>query len=137
MLPERAGQGNLAVTALADLSVNHQLKNPLQALQQFIVGLKQQRGRALFFVESEGRRESLLQLLHKAGIHISQFADLTAFNRSADDLGGLRSCVLQGNKVFWCSNPHFLPLSVKMEPVWSKKLANADDVNAATAGSPQ
>ena len=51
-LPERAGQSNAAVTHLPELTVNHQLKNPLQALQAFIVELKQQQGRALFFVES-------------------------------------------------------------------------------------
>ena len=61
-LPQRAGSGNLAASLLPELGVNHQLKNPLQALQQFILKLKQQQGRAAFFVESEGRRESLLQL---------------------------------------------------------------------------
>lgn len=95
-LPERAGQGNALVTTLADLSVNHQLKNPLQALQQFIIQLKQQQGRALFFVESEGRRESLLQLLHKAGMRIAQFDDLTAFSASKDDLGIVIGALEQG-----------------------------------------
>jgi transcription-repair coupling factor (superfamily II helicase) len=96
ILPERAGQANLALSTLPDLSVNHQLKNPLQALQQFIVQLKQQQGRALFFVESEGRRESLLQLLHKAGMHISQFDDLDAFNLSDDDVGIVVGALEQG-----------------------------------------
>jgi transcription-repair coupling factor (superfamily II helicase) len=95
-LPERAGQANVAVTALSDLSVNHQLKNPLQALQQFILALKQQSGRALFFVESEGRRESLLQLLHKASMHIAQFDSLEAFNRSSDDVGIIVGALEQG-----------------------------------------
>jgi transcription-repair coupling factor (superfamily II helicase) len=95
-LPAKAGHGNADLATLPDLSVNHQLKNPLQALQQFILQLKQQQGRALFFVESEGRRESLLQLLHKAGIHISQFDDLHAFNQSADDLGIVVGALEQG-----------------------------------------
>ncbi|NRQ41928.1 transcription-repair coupling factor [Rheinheimera sp. YQF-2] len=95
-LPAKAGNCNADLATLPDLSVNHQLKNPLQALQQFILQLKQQQGRALFFVESEGRRESLLQLLHKAGIHISQFDDLHAFNQSADDLGIVVGALEQG-----------------------------------------
>ncbi len=35
-LPERAGQSNAAVADLPELTVNHQLKNPLEKLQQFI-----------------------------------------------------------------------------------------------------
>lgn len=95
-LPAKAGSANADAQSLPDLSVNHQLKNPLQALQQFILQLKQQTGRLLFFVESEGRRESLLQLLHKAGVHVSQFEDLTAFNQSQDDLGIVVGALEQG-----------------------------------------
>lgn len=95
-LPSRAGQANLAVSTLSDLSVNHQLKNPLQSLQQFIVELKQQHGRALFFVESEGRRESLLQLLNKAGMRIAQFDNLDSFSQSKDDVGIVVGALEQG-----------------------------------------
>ncbi|WP_215399163.1 transcription-repair coupling factor [Rheinheimera oceanensis] len=95
-LPVKAGSANAEAETLPDLSVNHQLKNPLQALQDFILLLKQQQGRLLFFVESEGRRESLLQLLHKAGVHVSQFDDLDAFNRSSDDLGIVVGALEQG-----------------------------------------
>ena len=95
-LPARSGQANATVSTLADLSVNHQLKNPLQALQQFMLSLKQQQGRALFFVESEGRRESLLQLLQKAGIRIAQYDNLAAFEQSTDDLGIIVGALEQG-----------------------------------------
>ncbi|MFT7194376.1 MAG: transcription-repair coupling factor (superfamily II helicase) [Rheinheimera aquimaris] len=95
-LPARSGQANATVSTLADLSVNHQLKNPLQALQQFMLSLKQQQGRALFFVESEGRRESLLQLLQKAGIRIAQYDNLAAFEQSKDDLGIIVGALEQG-----------------------------------------
>ena len=95
-LSTRAGSGNAAAEPLPDLSVNHQLKNPLQALQDFILQLKQQQGKLVFFVESEGRRESLLQLLHKAGVHVSQFDDLNAFSRSSDDLGIVVGALEQG-----------------------------------------
>ena len=96
LLPARSGQANATVSTLADLSVNHQLKNPLQALQQFMLSLKQQKGRALFFVESEGRRESLLQLLQKAGIRIAQYDNLAAFEQSKDDLGIIVGALEQG-----------------------------------------
>jgi transcription-repair coupling factor (superfamily II helicase) len=95
-LPAKAGSANAAAETLPDLSVNHQLKNPLQALQEFILQLKQQKGQLVFFVESEGRRESLLQLLHKAGVHVSQFDDLNAFSRSSDDLGIVVGALEQG-----------------------------------------
>ncbi|WP_240221464.1 transcription-repair coupling factor [Rheinheimera hassiensis] len=95
-LPAKAGSANAAAETLPDLSVNHQLKNPLQALQEFILQLKQQQGQLVFFVESEGRRESLLQLLHKAGVHVSQFDDLNAFSRSSDDLGIVVGALEQG-----------------------------------------
>lgn len=95
-LPAKAGYANAEAETLPDLSVNHQLKNPLQALQDFILQLKRQQGRLLFFVESEGRRESLLQLLHKAGVHVSQFDNLDAFNRSSDDLGIVVGALEQG-----------------------------------------
>lgn len=96
LLPERAGQINLAASALPTLAVNHQLKNPLQDLQQFIVNLKSQQGRAAFFVESEGRRESLLALLGKAGIRISQFVTPDAFFSSDADLGVVIGALEQG-----------------------------------------
>ncbi|MBZ9610648.1 transcription-repair coupling factor [Rheinheimera maricola] len=95
-LPDKAGSANADAQLLPDLTVNHQLKQPLQALQQYIVQLKQQQGRLVFFVESEGRRESLLQLLHKTGVHVSQFADLNAFEQSAEDLGIVVGALEQG-----------------------------------------
>ena len=96
LLPERSGSINLAASALPQLAVNHQLKNPLQDLQQFILNLKAQRGRAAFFVESEGRRESLLALLGKAGIRISQFAKPDDFFSGDADLGVVVGALEQG-----------------------------------------
>lgn len=95
-LPVKAGIANAAVTALPDLTVNHQQKNPLQLLQGFILSLKQQQGRILFFVESEGRRESLLHLLQKTGIRASQFSAVSAFMQSKEDLGIVIGALEQG-----------------------------------------
>ncbi|WP_333606923.1 transcription-repair coupling factor [Arsukibacterium sp.] len=95
-LPVKSGQANAAATLLPDLAINHQLKNPLQALQQFLVEMKQQQGRALFFVESEGRRESLLQLLHKNAIHLPQVQSFWQFEQSEHDIAIMVGALEQG-----------------------------------------
>lgn len=95
-LPERAGQSNAAVADLPELTVNHQLKNPLEKLQQFIVDIKKQQGRVLFFVESEGRRESLLQLMQRNQIRLQQFACVEEFLTDQVDLGIVIGSLEQG-----------------------------------------
>lgn len=95
-LPEKTGQQNAPVTTLPDLSINHQLSEPLQAVLNFITTLKKQQGRALFLVESEGRRESLLQLLHKSAVHIPQTSSLAAFLKQSDDLAVMVGALDQG-----------------------------------------
>ena len=57
-----SGQGfrlNLPIELLPDLSVNHKLKEPLIKLRQFYEHFS---GKIIFSVESEGRREALLDL---------------------------------------------------------------------------
>jgi transcription-repair coupling factor (superfamily II helicase) len=98
-LANKAGQANMFSQSLPDLAVNHQLKQPLQAVQQYILQLKQQKGRLLFFVESEGRRESLLQLLQKAAIRISQFASFADFYQTDSDLGIVVGALEQGSLI--------------------------------------
>ncbi|MFN6262796.1 MAG: transcription-repair coupling factor, partial [Chromatiaceae bacterium] len=75
-LPAKAGVQNAPALPLPDLTVNHQLAEPLTALRQYLTVIKQQQGRVIFLVESEGRRESLLQLLHKSGIRLNQYSDV-------------------------------------------------------------
>jgi len=77
-LPAKPGSSNAPAVALPDLNVNHQLAEPLTALREYLTTIKQQQGRAVFLVESEGRRESLLQLLSKSGIRLTQLPDLQA-----------------------------------------------------------
>ncbi|OOE52630.1 transcription-repair coupling factor [Salinivibrio kushneri] len=62
---EKAGRENLDITPLPTLTVNHQAKEPLAALRQFS---EQFDGDIIFSVESEGRREALLDLLAQAKI---------------------------------------------------------------------
>ncbi|MGC9403440.1 transcription-repair coupling factor [Vibrio genomosp. F10 str. 9ZC157] len=58
--PDKSGRSNLAVESLPDLSVQHKNKEPLAALRQFSETFQ---GKIIFSVESEGRREALLELL--------------------------------------------------------------------------
>ncbi|MCK6262807.1 transcription-repair coupling factor [Vibrio sp. ZSDE26] len=57
---KKAGRHNLAIDALPDLAAQHKNKEPLAALRQFSESFK---GKIIFSVESEGRREALLELL--------------------------------------------------------------------------
>ncbi|TKY81399.1 transcription-repair coupling factor [Pectobacterium polonicum] len=59
-LPEKAANVNLAYLPLPDLAIQHQQKSPLDALRRFI---EQFDGQVIFSVESEGRRETLQELL--------------------------------------------------------------------------
>ncbi|KFF63962.1 transcription-repair coupling factor [Pectobacterium brasiliense] len=59
-LPEKAANVNLAYLPLPELAIQHQQKSPLDALRRFI---EQFEGQLIFSVESEGRRETLQELL--------------------------------------------------------------------------
>ncbi len=57
---EKAGRTNPDVQPLPELAVQHQNKEPMAALRQFSESYT---GKIVFSVESEGRREALLELL--------------------------------------------------------------------------
>lgn len=59
---EKAGRSNPDISVLPPLAVQHQHKEPLAALRQFS---EQFKGKVIFSVESEGRREALLELLQQ------------------------------------------------------------------------
>jgi transcription-repair coupling factor (superfamily II helicase) len=61
-IEEKAGRTNAPVEALPDIAVKHQLKEPMAQIRQFT---EQFSGNIVFSVESEGRREALLELLHR------------------------------------------------------------------------
>ena len=63
-LPEKAGNYNLPVSFVPDLTINSRAKNPYAALSDFL----SQTDRVLFVAESAGRREQLLELLARADI---------------------------------------------------------------------
>ncbi|WP_070962996.1 transcription-repair coupling factor [Vibrio sonorensis] len=57
---KKAGRLNVDVSPLPNIAVAHQNKEPMAALRQFCEGFT---GKVVFSVESEGRREALLELL--------------------------------------------------------------------------
>ncbi|PHM68696.1 transcription-repair coupling factor [Xenorhabdus sp. KJ12.1] len=65
-LPKKAGNINLAYQPLPDISVAAHHKAPLDKVRRFI---EQFRGKIIFSVESEGRRESVNELLSRIKIH--------------------------------------------------------------------
>ncbi|PSU35117.1 transcription-repair coupling factor [Photobacterium lutimaris] len=58
--PDKAGRYNLPVKAVPELTINHQLKEPLAELRRYSESYQ---GKMVFSVASEGRREALLDLL--------------------------------------------------------------------------
>ncbi|MEH2920829.1 transcription-repair coupling factor [Samsonia erythrinae] len=65
-LPEKAANVNLAYLPLPDLAIQHQQKSPLDALRRFIEPFE---GQVIFSVESEGRRETLQELLARVKLN--------------------------------------------------------------------
>ncbi|WOH38792.1 transcription-repair coupling factor [Thalassotalea fonticola] len=78
-LSDKAGNINFATTALPSVAVNHQLKQPLQAVCQFLQSAKQNQQQVLFIAESQGRRETLLELLSREKIAPQSVDDLSTF----------------------------------------------------------
>lgn len=73
-LPEKAGQTNLGYQPLPDLSINAQSKSPLDNLRRF---QEQFSGSIIFSVESEGRRETVQELLSRIKIAPKQIIELS------------------------------------------------------------
>ncbi|GKV84079.1 transcription-repair coupling factor [Pectobacterium atrosepticum] len=73
MLPEKAANVNLAYLPLPDLAIQHQQKSPLDALRRFI---EQFDGQIIFSVESEGRRETLQELLTRIKLNPTPISTL-------------------------------------------------------------
>lgn len=86
-LRSKAGVTNLTASTMADITVNHQQKDPLGALKAYIVKQKRRKGRTLFSVESEGRRETLLELIGQIELNPDSFTDIDSFVASNKDIG--------------------------------------------------
>ncbi|KJY80685.1 transcription-repair coupling factor [Vibrio nigripulchritudo] len=70
---KKGGRSNEKIDALPDLHVQHQNKEPMAALRQFV---EQFSGKIIFSVESEGRREALLELLQRIKLKPVECASL-------------------------------------------------------------
>jgi transcription-repair coupling factor (superfamily II helicase) len=84
---DKPGRYNFLTQKLDDIAVNHQLKEPLTKLKQFIQDWQKSTGKLLFSVESQGRRESLLELLKPLHLNIKEFATLDDFLVSHETIG--------------------------------------------------
>ncbi|MGL5948703.1 MAG: transcription-repair coupling factor [Aeromonas sp.] len=76
----RAGQTNLPLTPLPELTLDQRQSEPFAALNVFLAEFS---GRVLFCVESEGRREVLSELLAQGGLLPERLADRAALAHSA------------------------------------------------------
>ncbi len=83
----KAGYTNLKVAPLPEVAVDHKHKQPLHQLQGLVLKHKKNGGKIIFSVESQGRRETLLELLAKASLAPKMFADLPSFLAASDDIG--------------------------------------------------
>ncbi|MFT4940632.1 MAG: transcription-repair coupling factor (superfamily II helicase) [Paraglaciecola sp.] len=82
-----AGVHNFATTAIGDIAIKPQNKVPWTALKQHVKDWQQQKCKVLFSAESQGRRESLLELLAKADIKPKAFEQLNDFINSDETIG--------------------------------------------------
>lgn len=86
LLPEKAANTNLGYEPLPELTIQAQSKAPLDLLRQF---LEQFSGPVIFSVESEGRRETLQELLARIKLRPQLI-------RHLDDIGSSGHYLMQG-----------------------------------------
>ncbi|NQZ89101.1 MAG: transcription-repair coupling factor [Colwellia sp.] len=82
----KAGHIRFDITPLPDITINHQLKQPFELINNFIVD-KETPDKILFVAETQGRRESVLELLERNHIKPKYFDDIGSFVESSDKLG--------------------------------------------------
>ncbi|MEW6983391.1 transcription-repair coupling factor [Colwelliaceae bacterium 6471] len=94
---EKRKTSNIAfnVSPLPDLTVDHKLKKPFALLEQFIAD-KTSPSKCLFVAESQGRRESVLDLLERDKIKPKTFNSIGAFIESDETLGITVNALAQG-----------------------------------------
>ncbi len=83
------------VKPLPDLTINHKLKQPFELINNFISS-KETPGKTLFVAQSQGRRESVLELLDRDNIKPTQFASFEDFINASDTLGITVNSLSQG-----------------------------------------
>ncbi|AAZ24540.1 transcription-repair coupling factor [Colwellia psychrerythraea] len=83
------------VKPLPDLTINHKLKQPFELINQFIAS-KETPNKVLFVAQSQGRRESVLELLERDNIRPAQFDNIDDFINATDTLGITVNSLTQG-----------------------------------------
>ena len=83
------------VNALPDLTIDHKLKHPFELINNFIRD-KETPNKILFIAESQGRRESVLELLARNNIKPSVFSSIEDFIESTEPLGISVNALNQG-----------------------------------------
>ncbi|MFM8637083.1 MAG: transcription-repair coupling factor [Betaproteobacteria bacterium] len=90
---------------LPDVAIERGATQPLAALERH---LQHGRSRVLIVAESEGRRESLLDLLREHGLALPAFATLAEFEASDEPAGMTSASLAEGFR--WCREGGQLPL---------------------------
>jgi len=83
------------VNALPDLTIDHKLKQPFELISNFIAD-KETPNKVLFIAESQGRRESVLELLARDKIKPIIFDSIEDFIESDEKLGISVNALNQG-----------------------------------------
>ena len=83
------------VTSLPDLTIDHKLKHSFELINNFIAD-KETPDKILFIAESQGRRESVLELLARDNIKPSLFSSIEEFIESNEKLGISVNALNQG-----------------------------------------
>jgi len=83
------------VKPLPDLTINHKLKQPFELINNFISS-KDTPSKVLFIAQSQGRRESVLELLERDKIKPAQFACIDDFINASDTVGITVNSLSQG-----------------------------------------
>jgi transcription-repair coupling factor (superfamily II helicase) len=83
------------VKPLPDLTINHKLKQPFELINHFIAS-KETPNKVLFIAQSQGRRESVLELLDRDNIRPTQFDNIDDFINATDTIGITVNSLTQG-----------------------------------------
>ncbi|MEY8213403.1 MAG: transcription-repair coupling factor [Colwellia sp.] len=92
---QKSGEIYFDVEALPDLTIDHKLKQPFELINQFIDN-KETPDKILFIAESQGRRESVLELLARDNIKPTLFHCIEDFIESHEKLGISVNALNQG-----------------------------------------
>jgi len=81
---EKQGSINAVADSISDIQIEHKKKDPLTNLRHFIDTFT---GKILFSVESNGRKESLIELLSPLKLALTDFSNLSTFMKSKKKIG--------------------------------------------------